>query len=188
MRYYSVIVALAIATAAAGCVNEEESSDERSRGFSVAIPDDVVRLEVDITARSEQAARVQVEIEREDGTDIAEDNFEMSGGTAIGTVSADVTGADTVWILVTVAEGDATVDVTVRGVRAEGEPIVIRHETLIIVISPPPTSTPADTPPATTPPTSTPPVETTPTPTPETNTTPTDNNTNTTANETNETP
>lgn len=186
----TILAALAfVAVPLAGCMNEEESA-ERSRGVVVSIPDDVHRLEVEVSADADDDARIQVEIEHEDGTDIVEESFEVSGGSATHVVEADVTGLRTVAILVTVSRGDATVHLVVRGVRDAGDPVVIREETFVIVLAPAPAATPpaADPPtPATaTPATTTPGTTPTPppSPTPETNETGDDNTTN----ETNSTP
>lgn len=190
MKTIPLMIALAFAAVPlAGCVNEEESAEGKTRGVVVSIPEDVHTLQIEVNATASGTARIQIEVEEENGTDIQEENFEVSGGSATRVIEVDVGDRRTVAILVTVAEGDATIDLVVRGVRDAGDTVIVRQEHFVIVVtapapSPSPaadtTTTPSPTPAATPSPTPSP----TPPPTNETNET---NETNTT-NETNSTP
>lgn len=175
MRLTSVLIALAMFVALAGCTNNTEESvevDDTTRRVVVKLPRDVHQIEVQVDAQTDGFARLQVEVEQENGDDIVEETFDIFGNVT-RIVIADTGSHRTVAILVSVAEGDATLDVTIRGVRDAGGVVVV-HEERIVVVQP---AGGADTN-----------ATATPSPEAETNTTSTDNSTNTTANETNATP
>lgn len=141
MRTLPVLIAFALI---AGCASEEESTapgeiadDERARGFSVSIPREVERIEVEVHAESRQMTSLRVEVEREDRSDLAEERFAVSGSNATRTLEANVSGMNTTWVLVVAEGGDVTARVTVRGFTAANETMTLRAETLHIAFGAP---------------------------------------------------
>lgn len=138
MRPFPVLVAAAfVSLALAGCVNEEESTDDegRARGFSVSVPEDVHKLRVEVYARSREDANVRVEVEREDRSNVGEATFDLKNANASRSIEADVTGMDTTWVLVTVSDGDASVNVRVYGVTDSGGSVFLREESYEITMA-----------------------------------------------------
>lgn len=131
MKGLPLVVALGLlAVSLAGCVNEDESTtDARSRGFALSVAD-LQRVRVEVYANATGGTSLHVELEREDGSNLAEGDMGANGRVANTTVEADVTGLNATWVLVTLAEGaSATVYVRAVGVAADGSEVVLREET-----------------------------------------------------------
>lgn len=146
MKTPTLLVAVALVSLAlSGCVNEEESTtDDRARGFSVSVPENVHRLRVNVSASSRDDATVRVEVEREDRSNVGEATFDLKNANAPRSIEADVGDMSTVWVLATVTGGDAIVRITVYGIADDGTEMLLRTEVLEITAEPRPYTPPAE--------------------------------------------
>ena len=139
MRATPLVLAALVAAALAGCVDNPQESEEEgiTRGIVVSVPDDAVRVHVSLTVTSTDAPRVQVVLEEEDYTDITEDSFVVSNGTASRTLTVEGNGRLVLAVLMVVTRGEAVAEITVHSEQPDGQMLFLRNAALDFRDAPP---------------------------------------------------